>query len=75
MNFLVDPGSDKCVIPSRLVDGARIQPAGFRLFAADGTVINVRGEITFDVCLEDLKLPTKFVASDNVTESMLGSTG
>jgi len=61
------------VIPRRLVDGARMQPAGCRLFAANGTVINVMGEITLDVCLGDLTLLTKFVASDNVTEPMLGS--
>jgi len=32
MNFLVDTGSDKCVIPRRLVDKARMQPAGCTLF-------------------------------------------
>jgi len=79
MNFLVDTGSDKCVIPKRLVDGARMQPAGCRLFAANEAVINVMGEITLDVCLEDLTLPTKereiFLrhASDIVTEPMLGN--
>jgi len=73
MNFSVDTGSDNCVIPRRLVDGAQMQPAGCRLFAANGTVINVMGEITLDVCLGDLTFPTNFVASDNVTERMLGS--
>jgi len=71
MNFLVNTVSHKCVISRRLVERVRMQPAGCTLFAANGTVINVMGEITLDVCVGYLLI--KFVASDNVTKSMLGS--
>jgi len=69
---LVDTGSKKCVLPKRLVDESIVVPAGSRLFAANGTTINVAGEITLDVHVGDLTIPTRFVVSSNVTEPMLG---
>jgi len=50
-----------------------MKPAGFRLFAANGTTINVFGEIILNVHVVDLTIPTRFVVSDNVTEPMLGT--
>jgi len=35
-------------------------------------VINVVGEVTMDIRIGDLILPTRFVVSDNITEPMLG---
>jgi len=69
---LVDTGSEKCVLPRRLVDEARLEPAECRLFAANRTTINVVGEITLHVHAGDLTIPTRFVISKNVTEPMLG---
>jgi len=69
---LVDTGSEKCVLPRRLVEESAIEPAGCRLFAANGTTINVMGELTLDVHVGDLTIPTRFDVSDNVTEPMLG---
>jgi len=69
---LVDTGSEKCVITRKLIDEATMEPAGCRLFAANGTTINVVGEIILNVHVGDLTIPTRFVVSDNVTEPMLG---
>jgi len=69
---LVDTGSEKCVLPRRLIDEARLEPADCMLFAANGTTINVVGEITLSVQVGDLTIPTRFAISNNVTEPMLG---
>jgi len=42
------------------------------LFAANGTVINVLGEVIINIQIGDFVLPTRFVVSDNITEPMLG---
>jgi len=47
----VDTGSEKCVITRKLVDEAAMEPAGCRLFAANGTTINVVGEIILNAQL------------------------
>jgi len=49
-----------------------LEPADCRLFAANGTTINVISEKTLDVHVGDLTIPTRFVVSSNVTEPMLG---
>jgi len=72
VSFLVDTGCERSVTPKRLVDESRIEQAECRLFAANGTVINVIGEVTMDIRIGELVLPTRFVVSDNVTEPMLG---
>jgi len=68
---LVDTGCEKCVLPARLIDTVSLQPADCRLFAANGTTINVIGEKTLDVHVGDLTIPTRFLVSSNVTEPML----
>jgi len=68
----IDTGSDECVISRRLVDEAKLEPAGCQIFAANGSTINVVGGIILDVHVGELKIPTKFVISNDVTESMLG---
>jgi len=72
VNFLVDTGCERSVTPKRLIGDARLEPAECRLFAANGTVINVLGEVTMKIQIGDLVLPTRFVVSDNITEPMLG---
>jgi len=49
VSFLVDTGCERSVTPKRLVDESRIEQAECRLFAANGTVINVIGEVTMDI--------------------------
>jgi len=68
----IDTGSEECVLSRRLVDEAKLEPAGCRLFKANGTTINVVGEIILNVHVGDLIIPTRFVLSDNVTEPMIG---
>jgi len=60
------------VITRKLIDEATMEPAGCRLFAANGTTVNVMGEIVLNVHVGDLTIPTRFVVSDSVTEPMLG---
>jgi len=72
VNFLVDTGCERSVTPRRLIGDATLEPAECRLFAANGTVINVVGEVTINIRIGDLILPTRFVVSDNITEPMLG---
>jgi len=68
----IDTGSEECVISRRLVDEAKLAPAGCRLFGANGTTINVVGEIILNVLVGDLTIPTRFMISNNVTEPMSG---
>jgi len=68
----VDTGSEECVIPRRLLDEAKLEPTNCRLLAANGTTINVVGEIILSVHVGDLTIPTRFVLSNNMTEPMLG---
>jgi len=60
------------VITRKLVDETAMEPAGCRLFAANGTTINGVEEIILKAHVDDLTIATRFVASDNVTEPMLG---
>jgi len=60
------------VLPARLIHAVGLEPAECRLFAANGTTINVIGEKTLNVHVGDLSIPTRFVVSSNVTEPMLG---
>jgi len=69
---LVDTGSEKCVLPARLIDAVPFEPADCRLFAANGMTVDVIVQKTLDVHVGDLTIPTRFVVSSNVTESMLG---
>jgi len=70
--FYLGTGSEKCVLPARIIDAVSLKPADCRLFAANGTTINVIGEKTLDVHVGDVTIPTRFVVSSNVTEPMLG---
>jgi len=72
VNFLVDTGCQRSVTPKRLIGIARLEPAECRLFAANGTVINVLGEVMMNIQIGDLVLPKRFVVSDNITKPMLG---
>jgi len=72
VDFLVDTGCEHSVTPRRLIGDAILEPADCRLFAANGMVINVVGEVSVNIRIGDLILPTRFVLSDNITEPMLG---
>jgi len=72
VSFLVDTGCERSVAPRKLTSDEILKPAECRSFAANGTVINVVGEVTMNILIGDLILPTPFVVSDSVTEPMLG---
>jgi len=72
VNFLVDTGCERSVTPKRLIGDAGLELAECRLFAANGTVINVLGEVMLNTQIGELVLPTRFVVSDNIPEPMLG---
>jgi len=72
VNFLVDTGCERSVTPKKFIGDVRLEPAECKLFAANGTVINVLGEVMMNIQIGDLVLLTRFVVSDNITEPMLG---
>jgi len=49
VNFLVDTSCERSVTPKRLIGDARLKPAECRLFAANGTVLNVLGEVLMNI--------------------------
>jgi len=72
VDFLVDTGCERLFTPRRLIGDAILETADCRLFAANWTVINVGVEVTMNIRIGDLILPTRFVVSENITEPMLG---
>jgi len=72
VSFLVDTGCERSVAPRKLTSDEILEPDECRLFTANGIVINVVGEVTMNIRISDLILPTRLVVSDNVTETMLG---
>jgi len=72
VQFLIDTGCERSVTPRKLLGDSCLEPAECRLFAANGTVINVVGEVVMNVKVGELVLQTRFVVSDNITEPMLG---
>jgi len=72
VQFLIDTGCERSLTPRKFIGDSRLEPAECRLFAANGTVINVVGEVVMNVQIGELVPPTQFVVSDNITEPMLG---
>jgi len=72
VRFLIDTGCERSVTPRKFIGDSCLEPAECRLFAANGTVINVVGEVVMNVKIGELVLTTQFVVSDNITEPMLG---
>jgi len=72
VRFLIDTGCERSLTPLKFIGDSRLEPAECRLFAANGTVINIVGEVVMNVKIGELVLPTRFVVSDNINEPMLG---
>jgi len=72
VQFLLDTGCERSVTPLKLIGNSRLEPAECWLFAANGTVINVVGEVVMNGRIGELVLQTRFVVSDNIIEPMLG---
>jgi len=73
LTFLVDTGCDRSIMPSRMVERARLDPAECRLYAANGTTISVLGEVMLDLRVGNEIMPTRFILSNSILEPMLGS--
>jgi len=70
VRFLIDTGCERSVTPRKFIGDSHLEPAECRLFAANGTVINVVSEVVMNVKIGELVLPTRFVVSDNITKPM-----
>jgi len=68
----MDSGCDYSLIPSRLVPGAKLEPVNMNVFAANGSPINILGEMTIDFEIEGMPVTTDLLVSDSVDECMLG---
>jgi len=72
VRFLIVTGCERSVTPRKFIGDSRLKSAECRLFAANGTEINVVGDVVMNVKRGELVLTTRFVVSDNITELMLG---
>jgi len=71
VKFLTDTGFERSVTLRKFIGDSRLELADCRLFAANGTVINVISEVVMNVKIGELVLPMRFVVSDNITKPML----
>src|SRR6266516_2714689 len=69
---LLDIGADFSLIPRKLVPQATLYPVQIEIFAANGTKIEVLGEITVAFKLEGINVQADLLVSDHVDEFMLG---
>jgi hypothetical protein len=70
---VLDTGSGVCVLPERYVrDYNEVRPTDQRLYAANGTEIEVVGESTIDLHLDGLSLKADCLVSEYVDEILLG---
>ena len=69
---LIDTGSEICLVPPDLVEGATLEPSSQQLRAANGTAITVLGETLLRIQIGTLTLPIACVVVDNVTEILIG---
>ena len=69
---LVDTGSDKSLIPRRLVPRSDLTPADIKLWAANGTEIVVLGSMYLRYSIETQTLVTKFLVTDQIDELIFG---
>jgi transposase InsO family protein len=72
VSCLLDTGSEVTLIPSKVAGNAPIKPATQRLFAANGTTINIIGETKLTALIDAETLEISGLVSDHVTEVILG---
>ena len=73
---LLDSGCEVTLIPETVVEAARnleVLPSSQRLWAANGTEIDISGEATFPLMLDGQCIWTTALVSPDVEEVMLGS--
>ena len=70
---LIDTGSEVSLVPSSTVDGLDLRSCNRFLMAANGSDINVLGEVRVPIKIsKGFYIQTSFLVSDQITEPMLG---
>jgi len=70
---LIDTGSEVSIVPANYVDGLDLQPSSHVLLAANGSEINLLGELVIPLKFwRGFDLSTHFLVSDQICEPMLG---
>ena len=72
MNCLLDIGSEVTLTPGSLVQELPKQHIVSQILAANGTFIEVLGEVDHPVVLKGREVIIRGVASDHMTEELLG---
>ena len=71
-NALIDTGSDRSLIPRRLVASVPLEKSDIKLYAANGTEIANMGTMILRYQLEGITLQTELVVSDEIDELIFG---
>src|SRR6266516_3741743 len=71
--FLLDSGCDRTLLPSRMVNKSDLKKTTCNVTAANGARIPLAGEVNVILKLGDLKIPTKALVSDFVSEGLIGN--
>src|SRR5688572_30227604 len=70
---LIDTGSEVSLVPSSTVDGLELRSCNRFLMAANGSDINVLGEVRVPIKITNgFYIHTSFLVSDQISEPMLG---
>ncbi|MEZ4720247.1 MAG: RNase H-like domain-containing protein [Flavobacteriales bacterium] len=69
--FLLDSGCEATIMPASMISGRAIRPTNRKLFAANGTEIDVDGETEVCIGVRDFEIRTTTLVSRHVTEPML----
>jgi transposase InsO family protein len=70
--FLLDSGSDVTIVPADFVKGIRLFPTNKRAFAANATEIDLLGEVTVELKIGNILIPTRVIVSNSVAEGLIG---
>jgi len=69
---LLDTGCDHSIIPRTVVPTATLELASVDLTAANGSAINVLGDMTIRFNVKGKELMAELLVADNIDELMLG---
>ena len=70
--FLLDTGCEKTLVRSSMVTGMRLRRTPFRLFAANGTPIHVRGAVTIPIVIGGERFDSEALVVDEATDNTIG---
>ncbi|HSN23166.1 MAG TPA: reverse transcriptase family protein, partial [Methylomicrobium sp.] len=70
--MLLDTGCERNICPRRVLPHATLEPTGHRLFASNGTVIPLLGQVSTVIKVGGAEWPVTFVVTEAVHEVILG---